>query len=310
MWTGADVGSMRVAVTGSTGLIGEALVSSLRSDGHRVQRVTRSSSSAGADDVVWDPLGGTIDTAKLEGVDAVVHLAGEPIGARRWNDEVKRAIRESRTVGTRTLAEGLASLTDRPAVFVSGSAVGYYGDRGSEVLTEDSSAGDDFLAEVTVGWEAAAAPAAAAGMRVVHPRTGVVMAKHGPLIEKVELPFKLGVGGKVGSGDQYVPWISLEDEVRALRFLIDGELSGPVNLTGPEPVTNAELTKALGEVMRRPTVFPIPNLAIKALYGEMGETLATVSQRAVPRALLDAGFTFRHPTILSALQAALGTEAA
>jgi uncharacterized protein len=145
---------------------------------------------------------------------------------------------------------------------------------------------------------------------VVHPRTGVVMAKHGPLIEKVELPFKLGVGGKVGSGEQYVPWIALEDEVRALRFLIDGDLSGPVNLTGPEPVTNAELTEALGEVMRRPTVFPIPNLAIKALYGEMGATLATVSQRAVPRALLDAGFTFRHPTILSALQAALGTNAA
>jgi uncharacterized protein len=304
------VSSMRVAVTGSTGLIGEALVASLRADGHRVQRVTRSRASAGSDDVVWDPTGGTIDTAKLEGVDAVVHLAGEPIGARRWNDEVKRAIRESRTIGTRTLAEGLASLSGRPAVLVSGSAVGYYGDRGDEVLTETSTAGDDFLARVTVGWEEAAAPAAEAGIRVVHPRTGVVMAKHGPLIEKVELPFKLGVGGKVGSGDQYVPWIAIEDEVRALRFLIDRDLSGPVNLTGPEPVTNAELTRALGEVMRRPTVFPIPAFAIKALYGEMGETLATVSQRAVPRVLLDAGFEFRHTTIGSALQAALATNAA
>jgi uncharacterized protein len=300
----------RVAVTGSTGLIGEALVTSLRRDGHRVQRVTRSASGAGPDDLVWDPTGGEVETAKLEGVDAVVHLAGEPIGARRWNDEVKRAIRESRTVGTRTLAEALASLSAPPAVFVSGSAVGYYGDRGDEVLTEDSRAGDDFLADVTVGWEAAAAPADEAGIRVVHPRTGVVIAKEGPLIEKVELPFKLGVGGKVGSGDQYVPWISLEDEIRALRFLIDEDLSGPVNLTGPEPVTNAELTKALGEVMRRPTVFPIPTLAIKALYGEMGESLATVSQRAVPRALLDAGFTFRHPTIVSALRTALGTKAA
>ncbi|MEX1164338.1 MAG: TIGR01777 family oxidoreductase [Nitriliruptor sp.] len=297
--------SKRVAVTGSTGLIGEALVASLEADGHRVHRVTRSASSAGPDDVVWDPLGGRVDTAPLEGVDAVVHLAGEPIGAKRWSDEVKRAIHESRSTGTRTLAEALASLQRPPGVLVSGSAVGYYGDRGDEVLTEASTPGDDFLARVTIDWETAATPAAAAGIRVVHPRTGVVMAKDGPLIEKVELPFKLGVGGKVGSGEQYVAWIALEDEVRALRFLIDGDLEGPVNLTGPEPVTNAELTRALGAVMHRPTVVPIPTFAIKALYGEMGASLATVSQRAIPAVLQEAGFEFRHPRIRSALEVAL-----
>jgi uncharacterized protein len=299
------VSPMRVAITGSTGLIGEALVASLVRDGHRVHRVTRSRAKAGPDDVVWDPMGGAVDTANLEGVDAVVHLAGEPIGDARWTDETKRAIHESRRTGTRTLAEALAGLAVRPAVFVSGSAVGIYGSRGDEVLDESSALGDDFLARVCIDWETAAAPAAEAGIRVVHPRTGVVIAQDGPLIDKIELPFKLGVGGKVGSGKQYVPWISLEDEVRALRFLIDEPISGPVNLTGPAPVTNAELTRALGAVMRRPTVFPIPPIAIRALYGEMGVTLATSSQRAVPRVLLDAGFEFVHADLTSALRVAL-----
>ncbi|MEX1177661.1 MAG: TIGR01777 family oxidoreductase [Nitriliruptor sp.] len=302
--------TMRVAVTGSSGLIGEALVASLEADGHRVHRVTRSTRSAGPDDVVWDPMGGRVDTSRLEGTDAVVHLAGEPIGDRRWSDEVKRAIHDSRSVGTRTLAEALAGLRQPPRVLVSGSAVGYYGDRGDEVLTETSSPGHDFMARVTVDWEVAATPAADAGIRVVHPRTGVVMAEHGPLIEKVRLPFKLGVGGKVGNGRQYVSWIALEDEVRALRFLIDREISGPVNLTAPEPVTNAEFTSALGDVMHRPTVMPIPVLAIKALYGEMGTSLATVSQRVIPQVLEDAGFEFRHRTIRSALEVALGDAAA
>jgi uncharacterized protein len=299
------VSPMRVAITGSTGLIGEALVASLVRDGHRVHRVTRSRAKAGPDDVVWDPMGGAVDTANLEGVDAVVHLAGEPIGDARWTDETKRAIHESRRTGTRTLAEALAGLAVLPAVFVSGSAVGIYGSRGDEVLDESSALGDDFLARVCIDWETAAAPAAEAGIRVVHPRTGVVIAQDGPLIDKIELPFKLGVGGKVGSGKQYVPWISLEDEVRALRFLIDEPISGPVNLTGPAPVTNAELTRALGAVMRRPTVFPIPPIAIRALYGEMGVTLATSSQRAVPRVLLDAGFEFVHADLTSALRVAL-----
>ncbi len=300
----------RIAITGSTGLIGEALVSSLRADDHKVQRVVRRAADAGTDDVVWDLDRGTIDAAKLEGVDAVVHLAGEPIGASRWTDATKRAIRDSRVTGTTLIAEALAGLDDKPAVLVSSSAVGIYGDRGDEVLSETSTPGDDFLAEVCAVWESSADPARAAGIRVVHPRTGVVIADGGPLMDKLELPFKLGVGGKVGSGGQYVPWISLEDEVRALRFLIDEDLAGAVNLVGPTAATNLDMTKALGRVLRRPTVFPIPAFAIRALYGEMGETLATVSQRVVPERLQQAGFSFTHDAIESALRAALDRPAA
>jgi uncharacterized protein len=297
--------AMRVAVTGSTGLIGEALVADLERDGHRVQRVTRSAAKAGPDDVVWDPVSGAVPTEQLEGVDAVVHLAGEPIGARRWSDDVKRRIHDSRALGTRVLAEALASLADPPDVFVSGSAVGYYGDRGDEVLTETSAHGEGFLADVVVDWEAAAQPAVDAGIRVVHPRTGVVIARHGELIDKVELPFKLGVGGTVGHGRQFVPWIALVDQVRALRHLLATDVSGPVNLTGPEPVTNAQMTKDLGAVLRRPTVLPIPVFAIRALYGEMGVTLAMSSQRAIPTVLRDSGFEFEHPELRSALRVAL-----
>jgi uncharacterized protein len=294
----------RIAITGSTGLIGEALVRSLTGDGHRVVRLVRDAARASADDVVWDPAHGTIDATRLEGVDAVVHLAGAPIGASRWTPATKLAIRESRVRGTDLIARTVAGLDRPPAVLVSSSAVGVYGDRADEELTEDSSVGDDFLAEVCIAWEAAAAPAREAGIRVVMPRTGVVIAKDGPLIDKVELPFRLGVGGRVGSGRQYVPWISLVDEVAALRFLIDSSLEGPVNLVGPAPATNAELTSALGTVLRRPTLLPIPALAIRLLYGEMGETLATVSQRVLPRRLLEAGFTFQHSSILAALRTA------
>ena len=299
----------RIAITGATGLIGRALAASLTADGHRVVRVVRDARTAGPDDAVWDPEAGTIDAARLEGLDAVVHLAGEPIGASRWTDETRRRIMDSRVRGTDLLARTLAGLEQRPAVLVSSSAVGIYGDRADEELTEESSHGDDFLARVCIAWEAAAEPAREAGIRLVLPRTGVVIAKDGPLIDKVELPFRMGVGGKVGSGRQYVPWISLDDEVAALRFLIDRPMEGPVNLTGPNPATNLEMTKALGTVLRRPTVFPIPALAIRALYGEMGETLATVSQRVLPRRLLDAGFAFRHSTILAALRVAFDRPA-
>lgn len=299
----------RIAITGATGLIGRALQDSLVADGHRIVRVVRDPRGAAPGDVVWDPEGGSIDAAGLEGVDAVVHLAGEPIGASRWTEVTRRRIHDSRQRGTDLLARTLAGLEQRPTVFVSSSAVGIYGDRGSEALTEESSHGDDFLAEVCIAWEQAADPAREAGIRVVHPRTGVVIAKDGPLIDKVEFPFRLGVGGKVGTGRQYVPWISLHDEVAALRFLIDRPIEGAVNLTGPNPATNLELTKALGTVLRRPTLMPIPAFAIRLLYGEMGETLATVSQRVLPARLLDAGFAFRHSTILAALSAAFGRSA-
>jgi uncharacterized protein (TIGR01777 family) len=291
--------TMHVAITGATGLIGSALTTSLQRGGHVVHRVTRDQRRAGPDDIVWSVAEQRLDPQDLAVIDVVVHLAGEPIGARRWTDEQKTRIRDSRVHGTALLAGALASLgDDAPRVFVSGSAVGIYGDRGEETLDESSSAGTGFLAEVTAAWEAAADPARDAGLRVVHPRTGVVMAEDGPLIDKVELPFKLGVGGKVGNGRQWVPWIALEDEVRALEFLIDHDLSGPVNLVAPTPVRNAELTEALGRALHRPTLAPmIPVFAVRALYGEMGASLATDSQRVIPRRLLDAGFTWHHEDV-------------
>ena len=301
----------RYAITGSSGLIARSLIDSLTADGHAVQRVVRDSGKAGQDDVVWDLSSGRIQAEKLEGVDVVVHLAGEPIGDARWSEETKQRIHRSREVGTRLIAETIAGLHDRPQVLVSASGAHYYGDSGDEVLTEESSAGEGFLPQVCVAWEAAAQPARDAGIRTVHARTGVVIAEEGPLIEKVELPFRLGVGGRVGHGHQYVPWISLEDEVRALRFLADrDDLAGPVNLVGPEPVTNRELTKALGQVLHRPTVLPIPPFAIRLLYGEMGITLAMDSLRVMPQRLTDAGFTYTHTSLVSALEAALHDERA
>jgi len=300
----------RIAITGATGLIGGALASSLEADGHTVHPITRSPDAAGPDGIVWDVEGGSIDAARLEGVDAVVHLAGEPIGDARWSTSTKQRIHRSRELGTTLLATTIAGLDRPPEVLVSGSAVGYYGDRGDEILTEDAGPGDDFVARFCQAWEAAADPAREAGIRVVHPRTGVVIASDGPLLEKLELPFKLGVGGKVGSGQQYVPWISLEDLVRALRFLIDHDLEGPVNLAGPVQVTNEEMSRTLGRVLRRPTVFRIPVFAIRLLYGEMGVSLAAVSQRVVAEKLAQAGFEFRHRTVEEALRVALDRPAA
>ncbi len=297
---------MRVAISGASGLIGRTLADALRADGHTVLRMVRDRASAGPDDIFWSVAQREIDRDALATADAVVHLAGEPIGARRWTDEQKARIRDSRVVGTDLIATAMAEVTGGPQVLLSGSAVGFYGDRGDEVLTEDSASGEGFLASVTRQWEEAAAPARAAGIRVVHPRTGVVIAEDGPLIEKVRLPFRLGIGGRVGSGRQWVPWISLDDEVAALRFLLDHDLEGPVNVTGPEPVRNTELTKALGTVMRRPTVMPVPVFALRLLYGEMGVTLATDSTRVRPERLTEAGFTWSHTDLLSALRAALG----
>lgn len=297
---------MRVAISGASGLIGRTLAESLTADGHTVLRMVRDRASAGPDDVYWSVANREIDRDALATADAVVHLAGEPIGARRWTDEQKARIRDSRVIGTDLIATAMAEISDGPQTLLSGSAVGFYGDRGDEVLTEDAAPGEGFLASVTQQWEASADPARAAGIRVVHPRTGVVIAEDGALIEKVRLPFRLGVGGRVGNGRQWVPWISLDDEVAALRFLLDHDLEGPVNVTGPEPVRNTELTKALGTVMRRPTVMPVPVFALRLLYGEMGVTLATDSTRVRPERLTNAGFTWSHTDLLSALRAALG----
>jgi uncharacterized protein (TIGR01777 family) len=296
-----------IAITGSHGLIGTALVASLTADGHRVRRVVRS--GAGPDDIGWDLDAGTIDRASLEGLDAVVHLGGEGIGDKRWNDEHKRKVIESRRVGTTLLAEALAGLSLKPRVLVSGSAVGYYGDRADEILTEASGAGDIFLSEVCVAWEAATAPAAAAGIRVAHIRTGIVLAPAGGALGPMLKLFRLGIGGRLGSGRQWWSWISLADEVGAIRFLLDADVAGPVNLTGPEPVTNATFTKALGTVLHRPTFLAVPAFAPRLAMGrDMADSLLFVSERAVPNVLEAAGYEFRHRDVHAALSATLAAS--
>ena len=298
---------MEVAVTGSSGLIGSALKEALERVGHRMVPLVRS--EAPGDAIRWDPDRGEIDSKGLEGVGAVVHLAGEGIGARRWNDEHKARVKDSRTRGTSLLAVTLTQLDKGPKVLVSGSAVGYYGDRGDEVLTEASRPGTDFLAEVCTAWEAAAAPAKEAGIRVAHIRTGIVLSGRGGVLPRMILPFKFGVGGKLGSGRQWMSWISLEDEVAAIVHLLeDDSLAGAFNLTAPNPVTNADMTKALGSVLRRPTFVRAPALALKAALGpEMAQELLLVSQRALPTRLLDSGFTFGHPELAEALRVALNS---
>jgi len=296
---------MDVVVTGSSGLIGTALKRVLDKAGHRMVPMVRSQASGDA--IHWDPDRGDIDADGLEGVGAVVHLAGEGIGDRRWNEAHKAKVKESRRKGTSLLAETLAKLNKAPKVLVSGSAVGYYGDRGDEVLTESSRPGSDFLASVCTAWEAATAPAKEAGIRVAHIRTGIVLSGRGGVLPKMLPPFKFGAGGRLGSGRQWVSWIALEDEVGAIVHLLgDDTLAGPFNLTAPNPVTNAEMTKAIGAALHRPTLLPAPAFALKAVLGtEMAEELLLVSQRALPTRLLDSGFTFQHPELGEALEVAL-----
>jgi uncharacterized protein (TIGR01777 family) len=300
-----SVPRLRVAVTGATGLVGSALVPALLAAGHRVDRLTRRPAAAGTTDVEWDPARGRLEPRALEGVDAVVHLAGESIAAR-WSAGVKERIRRSRVDGTRLLSETLGRLERRPRVLVSASAVGYYGERGETPLTEDSAPGTGFLADVCREWEAAADAARAAGIRVVHPRLGLVLAKQGGALPRMALPFRLGMGGVVGSGRQYWSWIELGDLVRAIELCLglDG-LDGPVNAAAPGPVTNREFTRVLGKVLGRPTLVPLPAIAVRAVLGEMGQALLLGSARVLPRRLERAGFHFRHPGLESALRAAL-----
>jgi len=301
---------MRIAVTGSTGFIGSALVRSLLADGHQVVRLVRRRSLTGPQQdgtvgVGWNPHLLQVDAAGLEGVDAVVHLAGAGVGDRRWTESHKREIRDSRVLGTEAIAGALAGLKQPPKVLVSASAVGYYGQTGEQVIDESAPAGEDFLASVCVEWEAAARPAADAGVRVVHPRTGMVLDARGGAGARLLPLFKLGLGGRLGSGQQYWSIISLADEVAALRFLIDrDDVSGPVNLAGPRPVTNRVLTRTLGRVLGRPTVCAVPNFALKVALGEMAVEVAG-SHRVVPGALLDAGFEFAHEDVEAIVRAAL-----
>lgn len=291
-----------VAISGASGMIGGALAASLAGEGLAVLRLVRERSPAGAG-VFWDPAAGTIDAASLEGVDAVVHLAGAPI-AERWTAAHKQRIRESRVLGTRLLASSLAKLRKVPAVMVSGSAIGIYGSRrGDELLNEGSSTGGDFLADVSREWEAAAEPAATAGTRVVHTRTGLVLSPTGGVLGKLLLPFRMGAGGRIGTGRQWFSWIALDDAVQGLTYMMrEMSMRGPVNLVAPNPVTNAEFTEAVGRVLGRPTLATVPAIAIRLALGEMGENTVLASQRVMPQRLLEAGYRFRHPHVEEALR--------
>ena len=298
---------MRVAVTGSSGLIGTGLVGELRRRGHQVTRLVRR--EPGPNEAAWDPARGTIEAEKLEGHDAVVHLAGVGIGDHRWTDDHKRAVRESRVQGTALLARTLAGLSRRPGVLASGSAVGYYGyDRGDEVMTESRPRGRGFLADVVGAWEEAAAPAAEAGIRVVNVRSGVVLSAKGGALKKQLLPFKLGIGCRLGTGKQWLSWISLDDEVAAIIHLLTAaDVQGPANVTSPHPVTNGEFTATLARVLRRPAFMPVPNLALHALFGrQMTEEMVLGGQRVLPTVLEASGYDFAHPRLDEALRATLG----
>lgn len=287
-----------VAITGATGFLGSALASALSADGVRVIRIGRGKDA----DVRWDPNAGTIDAARLNGVAAVVHLAGENVG-HRWTSARKRAIRESRVKGTSLIARTLAALPVKPTVLVSASAIGIYGaHRGDEILTESSPLGTDFMASVGTEWERAADPAHAAGIRVAHNRTGIVLHPSAGVLQRLVPIFSLGVGGKIGSGRQWMGWIALTDWVRAVRFLLEANVEGPFNLSAPNPVTNAEFTETLGRVLKRPTLMTVPEIAVKLAFGEMGEDTVLASQRMIPERLLAAGFRFDFADLEPALR--------
>ena len=296
---------MRIAITGSSGLIGGALRRSFEDDGHSVLRVVRGDGGPGT--TRWDIDRGEIDASAFEGLDGVVHLAGEGIAEKRWTDEQKRRIRESRIEGTALLVGALASLQEKPAVLLSGSGVDAYGDRGDEQLTEASArGGPGFLTDLTADWEAAAEHASTAGIRVATLRTALVLDRDGGALPRMVKIAKLGVLGKIGSGRQWMSWITLRDHVRAMRFLLEHDVSGPVNMCSPGPVTNAVFTKALGRVVHRPTFVPVPSFGPKLLLGsELAETLLLESKRALPEKLLEADFEFEHDEVESALAAVL-----
>ncbi len=301
---------MKVLISGSSGLVGRALVRSLESSGDRATRLTRPGSTLASDAIVWDPSSGSLDAGRLEGFDAVVHLSGENIAARRWSAEQKARIRDSRVKSAELLANALAGLDSPPEVFACASAVGYYGDRGDEILNEDAAPGSDFLAEVCAEWEGATAPAANAGIRVANMRIGVVMSAADSMLAAVTPIFKLGLGGRLGSGAQYLSWISRNDLVRAIEWILrHNHLRGPLNLCSPNPVTNSEFARTMGRALGRPALFPVPSFALRIAQGEMADMLLA-SARAEPAKLSASGFEFLHPRLEDALRWALtDTEA-
>ncbi len=301
----SDHATSIIAISGATGLIGSALVTRLRTKGHTVRRLVRSTRDSQPGDVQWSAGEGVLDKRALDGCDAIIHLAGEPI-AQRWSDERKRDIRESRVSGTSLIANTVAAMAVKPKVVLSGSAVGYYGDRGDELLDEQSASGTDFLSRVAREWEGAAAPIANTGVRLVLLRTGIVLSSLGGALAKMLPPFKLGLGGPMGNGRQWMSWISLEDHLRAMEHaLFTDALHGPVNLVAPNPVTNADFAATLGKVLSRPAVIPVPRFALELAFGEMADATILASQRAVPRALADAHFVFEHSQLEAALRASI-----
>jgi uncharacterized protein (TIGR01777 family) len=298
---------MKILVSGSTGLIGQALVSSLTGAGHEMIRLVRSQRDAAERDIPWDPATGRLDSRRLEGLDGVVHLAGESIAQGGWTAEKKARIRNSRVKGTQLLAQALAQLNRPPRAFICSSAIGYYGDRGAEIVREESSAGSGFLPEVCREWEAAATPAAERGIRVVNLRTGLVLSSNGGALPRMLTPFKLGVGGKLGTGRQYMSWISIDDMVGIIRHTLERDsLHGPVNAVSPHPVTNLEFTRTLGQVLSRPTFFAVPAFAVRLMFGEMGQSLLLDSTRVEPARAAASGYVFRYPELMGALRHVLG----
>jgi uncharacterized protein len=293
---------MKILVSGSHGLVGKALIASLTNDSHEVVRLVRGDPCLNSE-VEWDPNQGRLDVQHLEGFDVVVHLAGESIASGRWTDEKKRAIRESRVKGTSLLTGSLARLSRPPSLFLSASAIGYYGDRGDELLTENSAPGKGFLADVCIAWENATRPAVEKGIRTICTRFGIILDANGGALEKMMMPFRMGIGGKVGDGKQWMSWIALADVVNGLKFLIaDTSARGPVNFVAPNPVTNAEFTRTLGRVLSRPTFFPVPAFGARLAFGEMADALLLASQRVGPSVLEDKGFPFSWPTLEPALR--------
>jgi uncharacterized protein len=294
---------MKILISGSHGLVGKALVRSLVEDAHAVVRLVRRGHTIGELEVEWHPNQGRIDAQNLEGFDAVVHLAGESIASGRWTDEKKRSIRDSRVKGTSLLSETLAQLSRPPAVLISASAIGYYGNRGDEELTETSAPGNDFLASVCVEWEEATRPASQQGIRTVLARFGVILDREGGALSKMLTPFRMGIGGRVGDGRQWMSWIALDDVINALKFLLlDATVRGPVNIVAPNPVTNAEFTKTLGRVLSRPTFFPVPAFGARLAFGEVADALLLSSQRVEPAVLTEKGFAPYWPRLEPALQ--------
>ena len=296
---------MKVLIAGASGLVGSALIPALEAGGDEVTRLVRSPARAG--EIEWHPNNDQIDTVKLEGFDAVINLAGENIAAGRWTDDQKRKIRDSRVHGTHLLSEAIAKLSNRPKVFICASATGIYGDRGDETLDEQSESGGGFLAGVCREWEQATEPALQAGVRTVNLRFGPILAREGGMLAKLLTPFKMGMGGKVGSGKQYISWVAIEDAVGAIKLALNEEsFRGPVNIVSPNPVTNEVFTKTLGHVLSRPTALAMPAFAVRLAFGEMADEMLLVSQRVLPKKLADAGYEFQQPELEGALRKHLG----